>query len=230
MDSVCSYTARSGQREPPILVLEVMGDFKFAGSPLFKHKSEGSRWPDTAVCLIFAILTFARTFKEVTVRITHLGLMGPGSMFADKIAQLGLAAVGNGTEPTTTLEANTTEATGTGVNTTEANSTGAVTHTDPITDLTHTDPITDSSSSSSSMSPPTSSPSPPTSEITKSPAKPSQKPVSGNYQSRPKPYRHHTYTTMAVPKYEKMREYNNEPGDEQEWFNDIFSASNLGRR
>ena len=166
----------------------------------------------------------------MTVRITHLGLMGPGSMFADRIAQLGLAAVGNGTEPTTTLEANTTEATGTGVNTTEANSTGAVTHTDPITDLTHTDPITDSSSSSSSMSPPSSSPSPPTSEVTKYPAKPSQKPVSGNYQSRPKPYRHQTYTTMAVPKYEKLREYNNEPSDEQEWFNDIFSASNLGRR
>ena len=185
------------------------------------------------IFLTVAILSFTRTFKEVTVRITHLGLMGPGSVLADRIAQLGLAAVGNGTEPTTTLEANTTEATGTGVNTTEANSTeansteanstGAITVTDPITDLTHTDPITDSTASSSSMSPPTS-------EVTKYPAEPSQRPVSGNYQSRPKPYRHHTYTTLAVPKYEKMREYNNEPSDEHEWFNDIFSASNLGRR
>ena len=165
----------------------------------------------------------------MTVRIPHLGLVGPGSVLADRIAQLGLAAVGNGTEPTTTLEANTTEANSTEVNTTEANSTeanstGAITVTDPITDLTHTDPITDSTPSSSSMSPPTS-------EVTKYPAEPSQRPVSGNYQSRPKPYRHHTYTTLAVPKYEKMREYNNEPSDdEQGWFNDIFSASNLGRR
>ena len=172
----------------------------------------------------------------MTVRITHLGLMGPGSVLADRIAQLGLAAVGNGTEPTTTLEANSTEATGTGVNTTEANSTeanstGAITVTDPITDLTNTDPITDSTASSSSLSPPTSSPSGLTSEVTKYPAEQSQRPVSGNYQSRPKPYRHHTYTTLAVPKYEKMREYNNEPSDdEQGWFNDIFSASNLGRR
>ena len=153
--------------------------------------------------------------------------MGPGSVLAERIAQLGLAAVGNGTEPTTTLEANTTEANSTEVNTTEANSTGAITVTDPITDsITHTDPT----ASSSSLSPPTSNPSPPTSEVTKYPAEQSQRPVSGNYQSRPKPYRHHTYTTLAVPKYEKMREYNNEPSDEHEWFNDIFSASNLGRR
>ena len=51
------FTAGSGQREPPRLVLEVGGTSifqawlpaKLKSPPTLKHKSGGSRWPDPAV-------------------------------------------------------------------------------------------------------------------------------------------------------------------------------------